>query len=65
MPCAAPQNNRTFAVVWEVEQKGLEAAGVGSELIPDDFTEQDHGDVVLHLEGTRERTLADDFVHLC
>lgn len=43
----------TFAVVGEVEQQGLEAAGVGSELVPDDFAEQDHGDVVLHLRTTR------------
>lgn len=45
-------NNYTFTVVREVEQKGLEAAGVWSELVPDDFTEQDDGDVVLHLKRT-------------
>lgn len=36
-----------------MEQQGLEAAGVGSELVPDNFAEQDHGDVVLHLRTTR------------
>lgn len=35
-----------------MEQQGLQAAGVGSELVPDDFAEQDHGDVVLHLRAT-------------
>lgn len=35
-----------------MEQEGLEAAAVGSELVPDDFTEEDHGDVVLHLKTT-------------
>lgn len=35
-----------------MEQEGLEAAAVGSELVPDDFTEEDDGDVVLHLKTT-------------
>lgn len=43
----------TFAVVGEVQQEGLEAARVGSELVPDDGTQEDHGDVVLHLQATR------------
>lgn len=40
----------TFAVVGEMEQEGLKAAGVGPELVPDDLTEEDDGDVVLHLK---------------
>lgn len=39
----------TFAVVGEVEQKGLGAAGVGPEPVPDDLTQEDDGDIVLHL----------------
>lgn len=39
----------TFAVVGEMEQKGLETAGVWSELVPDDLTEQDDGNIVLNL----------------
>lgn len=35
-----------------MEQKGLEAAGVGPELVPDDLAEEDDGDVVLHLKTT-------------
>lgn len=35
-----------------MEQEGLEAAGVGPELVPDDLTEEDDGDVVLHLKMT-------------
>lgn len=46
---AARVNCSTFAVVGEVQQKRLKTAGVGSELVPDDFTQQDDGDVVLHL----------------
>lgn len=42
----------TFAVVGEMEQKRLEAAGVWSELVPDDFTEEDDSDIVLHLKTT-------------
>ncbi len=45
-------NNSTFAVVGEMEQKGLETARVWSELVPDDFTEQDDGNVVLNLKRT-------------
>lgn len=45
-------NNHTFAVVGEMEQKGLETARVWSELVPDDLTEQDDGDVVLNLKRT-------------
>lgn len=43
-------NCYTFTVVWEMELKGLETAGVWSELVPNDFTEQDDGDVVLDLK---------------
>lgn len=35
-----------------MEQKGLEAAGVRSELVPDDFTEQDDGNIVVDLKRT-------------
>lgn len=35
-----------------MEQKGLETAGVWSELVPDDFTEQDDGNVVFNLKRT-------------
>lgn len=40
----------TFTVVWEMEQKGLETAGVWSILVPDDFTEQDDSNIVLNLK---------------
>lgn len=42
----------TFAVVGEVEQKGLRAARAGPELVPDDLTQEDDGDIVLHLKAT-------------
>lgn len=42
----------TFAVVGEVEQKGLQAARAGPELVPDDLTQEDDGDIVLHLKAT-------------
>lgn len=49
---AAGLDKPTFAVVGEMEQEGLEAAGVRSELVPDNFTEEDDGDIVLHLKTT-------------
>lgn len=53
MADAAGVHTPTFAVVGEMEQKGLKAASVWSELVPDDFTEEDDGDIVLHLKTTR------------
>lgn len=49
---AAGVGEPTFAVVGEMEQKGLQAAGVWSELVPHDFAEEDDGDIVLHLKTT-------------
>lgn len=49
---AAGVDKPTFAVVGEMEQKGLEAAGVWSEHIPHDVTQEDDGDIVLHLKTT-------------
>lgn len=43
-------NVYTFTVVGEMKQKGLETAGVWSELVPDDLTEQDDGNVVFDLK---------------
>lgn len=50
-------SSSTFAVVGEVEQQGLEAAGAGPEQVPDDFTEQDHRHVVLHLKTASQSTI--------
>lgn len=47
---AAGADKPTFAVVGEMEQKGLKTAGVGPELVPDDLAEEDDGNVVLHLK---------------
>lgn len=47
-----PAAGATFAVVGEVEQKGLQAARAGPELVPHDLAQEDDGDVVLHLKAT-------------
>lgn len=54
---ASMGSSSTFAVVGEVEQQGLEAAGAGPEQVPDDFTEQDHRHVVLHLKMASQSTI--------
>lgn len=45
----------TFTVVGEMEQERLETACVRSERVPDYFTEQDDGNIVLHLQRRRTR----------
>lgn len=50
-------SSSTFAVVGEVEQQGLEAAGAGPEQVPDDFTQQDHRHVVVHLEAASQSSI--------
>lgn len=49
-------SSSTFAVVGEVEQQGLKAAGAGPEQVPDDLAEQHHRHIVLHLKTARKST---------
>lgn len=50
----ACEGDNTFTVVGEIEHKWLETASIWSEFIPDNFTEQDDGNVVLNLQKKKK-----------